>query len=81
MAYIATVAPEQAQGALARIYQKAHARAGRVYNVLRIQSLNPGVLDASVRLYLALMHGPSSLSRIEREMLAVAVSRTNDCFY
>jgi AhpD family alkylhydroperoxidase len=27
------------------------------------------------------MHGPSPLSRAQREMLAVVVSRANDCHY
>ncbi|HBK80373.1 MAG TPA: hypothetical protein DDZ83_12030 [Nitrospinae bacterium] len=32
-------------------------------------------------LYLTLMHGESGLSRIEREFIAVAVSKANGCFY
>ena len=81
MAYIKTVAPDCASGSLKRQYDGAMKRAGRIFNVVSIQSLNPTVMDASVRLYGALMHGPSSLSRIQREMIAVAVSRHNDCFY
>ena len=81
MPYIRTVAPEEATGSLARQYRAAVERAGRVYNVVRIQSLNPAVMDASIRLYAAAMHGPSSLTRAEREMIAVVVSRANDCFY
>jgi len=81
MPYIRTVAPEDAVGSLKRQYDVATKRAGRVYNVVRIQSLNPRVMDASLRLYTATMHGPSSLSRVEREMIAVVVSRANDCFY
>ncbi|RMH42902.1 MAG: hypothetical protein D6689_06735 [Deltaproteobacteria bacterium] len=81
MAYIKTVADDEATGALAREYDAARRRAGRVYNVVRVQSLNPRVMSASLRLYSAIMLGPSSLSRAEREMIAVAVSRHNDCFY
>jgi alkylhydroperoxidase family enzyme len=81
MPYIRTIPPEDADGSLKRQYDAALQRAGRVYNVVRIQSLDPPVLDASIRLYRTLMLGPSSLERADREMLAVVVSRANDCFY
>ena len=81
MAHIHTVAPQDADGPLAEIYADAVQRAGRVFNILRIQSLNPAALDASMRMYLALMRGPSPLPRLEREAIAVTVSRINDCFY
>lgn len=81
MPHIRTISLDEAEGSVKRQYDAALKRAGRVYNVVRIQSLNPRVMDASLRLYTASMHGPSGLSRTEREMLAVVVSRTNDCFY
>ena len=82
MAWIRTVAPEEATGLLKRIYDEAVARAGKVFNVLRLQSLRPEVLEAGVALYRELMHSPRSpLSRAQREMIAVAVSRVNDCDY
>jgi len=81
MPWIETVAPENATRLLKKIYDDAIARAGRVFGILRIQSLNPPVLAASTRLYTALMHGPSSLSRAEREMLATVTSWANHCFY
>jgi len=81
MAYIETIGPDGAQGPLKEEYEAAIARAGRVYQILQVQSLNPGTLHASLGLYLAAMHGPSGLARAEREMLAVVVSRANDCFY
>ncbi len=81
MPYIKTVAPEQAKGPLEREYDSAKRRAGRIFNIVSVQSLNPRVLGASMKLYGAMMHGPSSLSRVEREMIAVVVSRHNDCFY
>ena len=81
MAFIKTVPPEEATGLLAKQYDAAIERTGRIYNVVRIQSLNPRALDASISLYEALMIGPSSLTRAEREMIAVVVSRENECFY
>ena len=62
-------------------YDAALRRAGKVWNIVRTMSLNPRVLEASMNLYLAVMKGPSPLTRAQREMLAVVVSRTNDCFY
>ena len=81
MAFIKTVPVAEATGLLARQYKAAVARTGRVFNVIRLQSLNPRLLDASVNLYETVMLGPSSLSRAEREMIAVVVSRENECFY
>jgi len=81
MAFINTVPPDDAQGALASFYAAAEQRAGRVYKILQVQSLNPAVLKASTGLYTAVMHGESPLSRVEREAIAVVVSRANDCFY
>jgi len=82
MAWIHTVAPGEATGLLKRLYGEAVARAGKVFNVLRIQSLRPEVLQAGIALYKELMHSPRSpLSRAQREMIAVAVSRANGCHY
>ena len=81
MAYIRVIEPEAADGALQAEYAAATERAGKVFNILKIQSLNAASLHASMALYRATMHGPSGLSRAEREMLATVVSQLNDCFY
>ena len=81
MAHIRQVRQEEATGLLKRIYDEAIARAGKVFGILRVQSLNPPALDESMGMYKAIMHGPSPLSRARREMLATVVSRANDCFY
>ncbi len=81
MAFIETIPPDRADGELARSYAAAVQRAGRVYKIVQLQSLNPAALGASMQLYRTLMHGPSPLSRVEREAMAVVVSRANDCFY
>jgi alkylhydroperoxidase family enzyme len=44
-------------------------------------SLNPEVMHASMGMYGALMHGPSPLTRIQREMLATVVSSELRCLY
>jgi uncharacterized peroxidase-related enzyme len=81
MAWIKVIELEDATGDLQQEYEKAVARAGKVFNILKVQSLNPAALAASMQMYLATMYGPSGLSRAEREMLATVVSWANHCFY
>ena len=81
MAWINLTHPENATGLLKQVYDAAAQRAGRVWNILRIMSPNPPVLKASMDFYGAIMHGPSPLSRSQREMLATVVSAKNDCRY
>jgi hypothetical protein len=63
MAWIDTVAPEAARGLLRRVYEAAVRRAGKVWNILSIQSLRPETLKISVDLYLEVMHSPRRPSR------------------
>ncbi len=81
MTWIETTPPGRAEGELARAYAAAIARAGRVFGIVRAMSPNPDALNASMRFYLAIMFGPSPLTRATRELLAVVVSRTNACVY
>jgi len=81
MAFIRQIDEADATGPLAEFYKQARKRAGRVFGILRIQSQNPAALQAGMELYKTLMFGRSPLSRGQREMLAVVVSRANDCFY
>jgi len=81
VAWIDLVRPHEARGALRDLYDAAVRRAGRVFQILQLQSPNPRVLEASLELYKHAMHGASPLSRRQREMLAVVVSRANDCHY
>jgi len=71
----------EAAGALKAEYDAAIARAGKVFNLVKAMSLNPETLRASMELYRAVMFGRSEVSRAERELLAVVVSRANDCHY
>jgi uncharacterized peroxidase-related enzyme len=81
MPYIKQVSDEEATGPVKRELDKAVQRAGRVWNIVRIMTPNAEVLRASMGMYSALMHGDSPLTRAQREMLAVVVSRANDCHY
>jgi len=79
--WIHTVLPEAATGRLRVFYEAAIRRAGRVFHIVRAMSPNPPVAEASLGLYVAAMKGPSPLSRRQRELLAVVVSRANHCHY
>jgi uncharacterized peroxidase-related enzyme len=52
-----------------------------VPNVLRAYALDNAKLEAFVAFSDELMRAPSGLSKLEREMIAVAVSSVNRCFY
>lgn len=81
MPYLRLIDVDDATGELREEYDAAIGRAGKVFNVVRAMSLRPRVLRASMALYREIMFGPSPLSRAERELIAVVVSRENDCHY
>ncbi len=80
MAHIAYVPEDQASDALSALYRRFAGPDG-LDNILRIHSLNAPSMAHHVQMYAHLMRGPSPLSRIRREMIAVVVSAANDCFY
>lgn len=54
---------------------------GLIPNVLAAYSHDDEQLRTFSRFYNALMFGPSGLSNLEKEMVAVVVSSANHCFY
>ena len=81
MAWIRQVPVDEATGALRREFDEAIKRAGRVWNIVHVMSLNPRVMRASMQQYIAVMFGPSPLSRFQRELLATVVSAELKCHY
>ncbi len=81
MPWIKTVDEEQATGTLKQLYEEMKEPWGGVDNILKIQSLNPASLCGHFEFYKTLMRGPSGLSRVQREMIAVVVSAANHCHY
>ena len=81
MPYIKQITIDQATGLLKRELEKAVARAGRVWNIVQIMSLNGRALKSAMEMYGATMFAESPLSRQQREMLAVVVSKANHCDY
>lgn len=81
MAYIDKVSPQEADGILDRIFQARTKSAGRLWEIVAIQSLNPESLRESMRMYGQIMFGESPLTQAQREMIAVVTSQVNDCHY
>ena len=81
MAWIQTTSIAEATGRLKKEFDAALRRAGKIFNIVGIMSLNPRTMAASMEFYKSIMHFPSPLPRKEREMLAVAVSAANRCLY
>lgn len=81
IAWIKVVEEAEAGGELRQAYEQVGAARGRVANILKAHSLQPRAMTAHLRLYVELMFGNSELSRAEREMIAVTVSRANHCRY
>lgn len=81
MPYIEQVPVPEARGFLKKLFDDALERAGRVWHIVHVMSLNPRAMDASMKFYGAIMFGASPLTRWQREMLAVVTSKANHCFY
>ena len=81
MAFIRIIDEDEATGELGRHYAAARKRAGKVFNVVKLQGQRPRFLHHSIALYVASMFGDSALSRGERELIAVVVSSVNACHY
>ena len=67
--------------AIAAYFAKCREKLGFVPNVLTAYAHDMAKLEAFAAFYNDLMLAPSGLSKLEREMIAVAVSADNRCFY
>lgn len=81
MPWIEQVPVEEATGLLKEELDRAVERAGRIWNIVHVMSVNPEALRDSIRFYVTIMMGPSPLSRVQREILATVTSAELDCFY
>ena len=66
---------------VAELFSKCQEKLGLIPNVLVAYAHRPEKLRAFSLMYNDLMLGPSGLSKLEREMIAVAVSSQNRCWY
>jgi uncharacterized peroxidase-related enzyme len=67
--------------AMRTYFDKCKEKIGFVPNVLVAYAHDMSKLEAFVDFYNELMLAPSGLTKLEREMIAVAVSSENHCFY
>jgi uncharacterized peroxidase-related enzyme len=81
VAFIQTIEPEDAEDELKAIYEGLGKSRGKVAEVHKAQSLNPKTITSHMDLYMSIMFDDSPIKRVHREMMAVVVSKTNDCEY
>jgi uncharacterized peroxidase-related enzyme len=73
--------PEELTPEMSAYFAKCEEKLGFVPNVLKAYTFDMAKLSAFVAMYNDLMLTPSGLSKLEREMIAVAVSAHNRCYY
>lgn len=73
--------PDPLPDDVATLFAKCQEKLGLIPNVLVAYAFNPAKLHAFGQMYNDLMLGPSGLSKLEREMIAVTVSAQNRCWY
>jgi uncharacterized peroxidase-related enzyme len=73
--------PAELTPAMRTYFDKCMEKLGFVPNVLKAYAFDMPKLEAFVAMYNDLMLAPSGLSKLEREMIAVAVSSENRCYY
>jgi uncharacterized peroxidase-related enzyme len=73
--------PVKLSPAMAAYFKKCQDKLGFVPNVLLAYAFDMAKLETFAALYNDLMLGDSGLSKLEREMIAVAVSSQNRCYY
>ena len=75
------LAPVKLSPAMSAYFKKCQDKLGFVPNVLLAYAFDMTKLETFAALYNDLMLGDSGLSKLEREMIAVAVSSQNRCYY
>jgi uncharacterized peroxidase-related enzyme len=73
--------PAKLSPAMEAYFKKCQDKLGFVPNVLLAYAFDNAKLESFVAMYNDLMLGDSGLSKLEREMIAVAVSAQNRCYY
>lgn len=82
MTFITTIPPENAEGRLAKLYDRVKGADGHVDNILVAHSLRPASLEGHMALYKNVLH--HSGNRVPKwflETIGVYVSLLNECGY
>lgn len=83
MATIRLIEEQEAQGSVKKIFEdiKATKEIDFVPSIWKALANNPMHLEVTWQKLKAIMHGPTRLQALTKEMLALAVSITNGCTY
>lgn len=81
MSWIKEIEESDATGDIASVYERLREERGRVANILKVHSLRPPALVHHFDLYMGLLFAPGGLTRSQRKLIAVVVSRANRCAY
>lgn len=81
MAWINTISEHEATGVLKDLYADTKKKRGKLSNIMIVHSLNPDSMKKHIDLYLSLMFKKGPLSREDRELIGVVVSKVNKCEY
>jgi uncharacterized peroxidase-related enzyme len=82
MAHIRQIEFDEATGELAEFYIEMMKDVGSVPNIVKLSSLNVAAMSSAQGLYRAALYQDSvGLSRLEKEIVATAVSLLNGCGY
>ena len=73
--------PDPLPDDVAELFAKCREKLGLIPHVLLAYAHRPEKLRAFSQMYNDLMLGPSGLTKLEREMIAVVVSAQNRCWY
>jgi uncharacterized peroxidase-related enzyme len=73
--------PGKLSPAMQAYFEKCTEKLGFVPNVIKAYAFDSAKLEPFIAMYGEWMLAPSSLSKLERQMIAVAVSSQNRCYY
>lgn len=80
--WIKIVQPEEADGELRQVYEKAQSPHGTVDNVMKVHSLQPKTMLGHLSLYKSILHNPDmTLPTWFLEVVASYTSIINNCEY
>jgi len=81
MSWIKQIDESSADGNLKEVYSDLSNNRGKVSNIMKIHSLDPATMKNHLDMYMSIMFNKSTISREERELIAVVVSSLNSCSY
>ena len=82
MSWIEKIPPDEWAGELAKLKSKvADPNSGKIDNIMSVHSLDSDGMRAHLQLYQHAMKNTKALPKVDREMIALVVSKINGCNY